>query len=161
MISGYALMSINSEGNGKLYDLDDEKVAFTYLDMRFKQMVEMDDEDIVEQLTPPNQKDVLLMVFFSYQGEGGTSGFEWDEYEDWLQVETFQVLQENHEMHYLENLKTIIQSLIGFWTDEAEKEIALKEAERLIKEYEEFFGKKYDEFTRVSKENLSSELELN
>lgn len=161
MISGYALMSINSEGNGKLYELDDEKVAFTYLDMRFKQMVEMDDEDIVEQLTPPNQKDVLLMVFFSYQGEGGTSGFEWDEYEDWLQVETFQVLQENHEMHYLENLKTIIQSLLGFWTDEAEKETAIKEAERLIKEYEDFFGKKYDESNRVSKENLSSELELN
>ncbi|WP_214873509.1 hypothetical protein [Exiguobacterium sp. s140] len=160
MISGYALISVNSEGKGKLYELDGEKVAFTYLNIQHGRAIEMEDEDIVEQLTPSNQKDVLLMVFFSYHGEGGTSGFEWDEYEDWLEVEAFQVLQENHEAHYLENLNVLVQSLENHWTGMTD-ELYVAERNRLIGEYEEFFGKKYEEPNVVGMTNPSVELELN
>lgn len=149
MIHGYALISINHEGKGKFYDLNEGQKALTFLDFHYEWSEVLggsNDEEIAEMLTPDNQKDVLLMVFFSYHFD---KGMEVDDYEDWLEIESFQVLQENHEKGYLQNLQMIVglyDSNAGREMDVEYQELMESEKERLnefIGEYEEFYDKEF------------------
>ncbi|MBA4293865.1 hypothetical protein C0431_12960 [bacterium] len=158
MISGYALISVNDQGKGRLYELDESTKSINYLDIERGYHVEMDDEEIAEMLTPDGQKDVLLMVFFQYCWAGGDSGFYVDDFEEWLGIDSFKVLTTEHRQHYHATLKWVVECLkdgpttIGRFSsvpmvaeDEESADYAQREAERLIAEYEEFFGLTFED----------------
>lgn len=151
MIHGYAILSINHEGKGKFYDLPDNQTPFMLLDIEHDWAFDMQEEENIEILTPDNQKDVLVMVFFSHHYQGGGSLYA-DDYEEWFEIESFQVMQENHEAHYRKNLETIkglVDSNVSIdWLERKERqerqEEERKKVEQLIAEYEEFYDKDFE-----------------
>lgn len=157
MIHGYALLSVNHEGKGKLYDLNEEQKPVTFLDFSADWTIELENEDIEESLTPENQKDVLLMVFFSYHYEGGRSFYD-DDFVDWLEIESFQVMESNHEECYLSNLRILV-GLYDSNEDIPDKELQESESfkiSQLIGEYEEFYGKAFERKSAPNKVDFQS-----
>lgn len=141
MIHGYGIISINHEGEGKLYDLPEGQKPFQFLNLEHDWIYEVDKDEVVDMLTPANYKDVLVMVFFSHHDRGGRGCFA-DDYEEWLEIEGVQILEEHHQSRYLENLQSIAKL---FENSQDEKDMEDKEkVQKLIDEYEEFYD---DEFS--------------
>lgn len=144
LIDGFALISVNDKGEGKLYELDDTIKSFTFFDVDRDIEFDMDDEYINSTLTPEGVKDSLVMVYFTICSERDYFG----DYDEWIEIESYKVLQENHASNYLKNLRQVIGSLridpLFMDPGEVIPDIVEKEVARLIHDYESFFGKKFE-----------------
>lgn len=145
LIEGFALISVNDKGEGTLYELDDTIKSFTFFDVDRDTVFDMDDEYINSTLTPEGVKDSLVMVYFTICSELDYFG----DYDEWIEIESYKVLQENHCSNYLKNLRQVIGSLridpLFMDPGEVIPDIIEQEVERLIHDYESFFGKKFEE----------------